>query len=81
MPSISVYFAPKDLSVFLQFSSSSNLDHLELERLRGEVVVEAEVELAALLAGVARLDVHVHQRHRTVVPERKLQGNQNIKIL
>ena len=47
----------------------TNLNHFELERLGGEVVVEAEVELAALLAGVARLDVH--QRHQTVVPERK----------
>ena len=59
----------------------SDLYHLELERLRGEVVVEAEVELAALLRGVPRLDVHVHQRHRAVVPERKLREDQSIKIL
>ena len=50
-----------------------HLYHLELERLRGEVVLEAEVDLAALFARLALLVVHVHQGDAAVVPEGQLK--------
>lgn len=58
---------------FWRFFKVSYLDHLELERLRGEVVLKAEVDLSALLAGLSLLVVHVHQRDAAVVPEGQLK--------
>jgi hypothetical protein len=40
--------------------------------LSGEIVVESEVELAALLRGLALVQVHVHQRNAAVLPKGKL---------
>ena len=53
---------------------------LQLERLRGVVVLQREVELPLLLRGVAVVGVHVHQRDAAVLEEGELQEKEGERM-
>ena len=54
-------------------SVAPDLYDLEFERLRGVLVLHAEVDVAAALAGLAHVGVEGEQREGAVLPEAELK--------
>ena len=75
------------MSENLLSSVAPDLYDLEFERLRGVLVLHAEVDVAAALAGLAHVGVEGEQREGAVLPEAELKhrswirhtGNPEIK--
>ena len=61
------------MSENLLSSVAPDLYDLEFERLRGVLVLHAEVDVAAALAGLAHVGVEGEQREGAVLPEAELK--------